>query len=714
MENAHISNHRPGVRLLEMLILIMVLGPSQLVGGIPLPLRTRAIDPAPDTWVEPISGVGPLILLIGERSTKQVLQNVRGLYNAFSLAAAPLGLLSLVTNLIRLCGIQALRAFIGYELEARVVAGLEVTRVNCAGVHAELVNGYVVRKAATEPQSQAIGAALLDGDLDDGWKIQNEALLQIRACEVFEREKERLGIPTHAAPVGWCLSISAETATKDGAKDAVEVMLDAINVNGKNLPNTVRRFQCAFQELFPGVKIEPGSPTSLQPSKRHLIFLCTFGAVSEFSTSTPSSFYSVTAIGVLSTCAILVVHCLALWSQDWQPSVALILAFGGYVGIVLSVTATVLLIHSSCTCIMMKHRTKANQAAGWMDGLVMANKNTDSLDTTGSEFLQSPKGSLSFEAVWMNDLTTRNAVISSSVAVLLTACFICHYVGLRSVRWWVSVGELGVCILAAFARTVTKDKQERFSVVPGIRIDKRCSSTGKITMQTAEKTEISMLRMDVRAYSTERLNKRVPTSAEHIAWHAARLCMVDKKIVNGVMSLTGMLLAITTDSRTSDGTVAVLASFNGGILVSEGLASPNTRLLISFRASPQSLCAPTPLLARAIMRQPQWALMNPTFSLSVPVGNVHIPSLSSMMNWWTVSEDRNDMGDLQTNLQWALLLVNLAFFVKLLKEGGPEVVREVEMGHKGAGRDSLSIAERVVDYLGGLFQQNATGDEHSH
>jgi len=702
MDNTRTPNY-PGARHLETLILI-ILSTSQLVGGVPLHLRARAIDPAPDNWAEPIACIGPLILLIGERNTKQVLQNVRGFHNAFCLAAAPLGLLSLVTHLIRLCGVQGLRAFIGYELEVRAVAGMEVTRVNCAGVHAELVNGYVVRKAAAEPQSKAIAAALLEGDLDDGREIRKEALAQIRACEAFEKEMARRGMPAHTAPVGWCLGISAETAMQDGAKEAVEVMLDAVDIDCKNSPITVRRFQHAFQELFPRIKIKPESPMSLTPSMCHLIFLCTFDAVSEFSTSIPSSIFVTTAIGVLSICAILVIHCLALRSQDWQPSVALILAFGGYLGIVLCVTATVLLIHSSCTYIMMKHRNKANQEVGWVNGLVMVNKNTDSMDTTGSEFLQSPKGSLIFEAVLMNNLTTRKALISSFVAVLLTACFVCHYVGLRSVRWWVSVGELGVCIFAAFARTVTKDKQERFTVIPGIKIDKRCSSTGKITMQAAEKTEISMLRMDARAYSTQRLSRQVPTSAEHIAWHAARLCIENAKIVDGIMSLTGMMLAVTTDSRSSsDGTIAILASFNGGILVSEGLASPNTRLLISFRACPKSLCAPTPLLARAIMRQPRWVQMNAASPLSMPIGTVHTPSLTSMMNWWTVSEDRNDMGDLQANLQWAFLLVNLAFFVKLLKEGGLEMVKQVEAGHEGAGSDSQAIAGKVVDYLGLYF-----------
>jgi hypothetical protein len=107
------------------------------------------------------------------------------------------------------------------------------------------------------------------------------------------------------------------------------------------------------------------------------------------------------------------------------------------------------------------------------------------------------------------------------------------------------------------------------------------------------------------------------------------------------------------------------------------------------------------------MRQPQWVQMNTTSPFSMPVGSVHIPTLGSMMNWWTVSEDRNDMGNLQRNLQWAFLLVNLAFFVKLLKDGGPEVIRQVEAGQEGAGDDSQTIAAKVVDSLRGLFQQQS-------
>lgn len=125
----------------------------------------------------------------------------------FSLSTAPLGLLSVVTSLIRCGGIQRLRAFIGYELEARAVAALEMTRVNCEGVHAEIVDGYIVRSASANPASQAIAVSLLQGSMKE---LRDEALLQIRLCEAFENEKLAKDVPDSVAAVQWVLPIVSD------------------------------------------------------------------------------------------------------------------------------------------------------------------------------------------------------------------------------------------------------------------------------------------------------------------------------------------------------------------------------------------------------------------------------------------------------------------------------------------------------------------------
>jgi hypothetical protein len=76
-----------------------------------------AVDSSYDAWATALSDIGPLILLVGERSTKQLLRDVRGFASAFSLATAPLGLVSVVTSLVRMRGSHRLRSFLGYELE---------------------------------------------------------------------------------------------------------------------------------------------------------------------------------------------------------------------------------------------------------------------------------------------------------------------------------------------------------------------------------------------------------------------------------------------------------------------------------------------------------------------------------------------------------------------------------------------------------------------
>jgi hypothetical protein len=202
-----------------------------LAAPLDLALQPRAIqsigyvDPSTDEWSSTLSGIGPLILLVGERTTKQVLRNVHGFSTAFSLAAAPLDLLSVATSLIRFCGTQKLRAFIGYELEARPVVGIEVTRVNCGGVGSHLTHGYVVRSIVANPASQLIAVSFLEGK-EKG--LESEALARIRASKRFESEKRRLGIPAGDANVNWCLHITAPGFAEEVKDSVVQTLIRAV------------------------------------------------------------------------------------------------------------------------------------------------------------------------------------------------------------------------------------------------------------------------------------------------------------------------------------------------------------------------------------------------------------------------------------------------------------------------------------------------------
>jgi hypothetical protein len=225
-------------------------------------------------------------------------------------------------------------------------------------------------------------------------------------------------------------------------------------------------------------------------------------------------------------------------------------------------------------------------------------------------------------------------------------------------------------------------------------------------MQQSEKIDRSLWNpgnLDVRAYSGRTFNLR-PTTAEHVAWHVAKLCVGDRRVSTRILELTGMVLAISKDGQEARSR-AVLVSFLGGVLVREGLGFPNARLGVGFRSSIAELAAPTPLLARAIMRQPQWMVDNVELGGdTIPIGNVHIPSINSMVDWWTLSEDRNDLGDLQKNLHWPLLLVNTAFFIALLTmpEEDIELKNAIEDSHEVTSGERQT-SEAIVGYFRDIF-----------
>lgn len=217
------------------------------VSGHPLTLPTlyrRGIDSSADAWSDTVAGVGPLILLVGEQSTKQLLCTLTGVANAFSLATAPLGLLSIVTSLLRLCGMENLRAFIGHDLEARTVAAVEMTRVNCGGVYAELVDGYLTRNTNGHPAGVAIGISMLEGEFSS---LNQEVVRQVMECDSYKESKRRKGIPDDCAQVRWCIQIVTHDATAEIVDKVVEILA---SIHGLDLTDPrIRRFRSRSRAL---------------------------------------------------------------------------------------------------------------------------------------------------------------------------------------------------------------------------------------------------------------------------------------------------------------------------------------------------------------------------------------------------------------------------------------------------------------------------------
>lgn len=102
------------------------------------------------------------------------------------------------------------------------------------------------------------------------------------------------------------------------------------------------------------------------------------------------------------------------------------------------------------------------------------------------------------------------------------------------------------------------------------------------------------------------------------------------------------------------------------------------------------------------MRQSEWRLQEDV-AIGISLGNVYIFAMQSMLEWWTLSEDRNDMSDLQRNLHWPMFLLNVAFFLGCFgiaeMEGHKERVDGLEVAHREVRTEGVKVAENVAGFL---------------
>ena len=658
-----------------------------------------AVDSSYDAWATALSDVGPLILLIGERSTKQLLRDVRGVSEAFSLAAAPLGLVSIVTSLLRVSGSHRLRSFLGFEQESRSVAALEMSRVNCNGIHTELVDGYLVRTTAATSTLHAGAAGVSALQCDLTVEAVRDIVTQLLSCHAYEAQKVRLKVPSTDAKLRWCSQVLMSNLQNGMDDQLLELIAAALQVNLLDPKADGLRSQIKHALHLPSNHVF--SPNSKKVESVNTIsFTFTFDAISEYCTANMTSRKFSILIGIMSMLTIVALYVIELhFSLGWKLSTGWLLTTLGYLGIVTFVTLAALHIQRACHSIPLRPKN-AHLSQQWRDGLVIA---TQSDSKQGADFLTAVDDDRqSFEAIWLSPLTRLACIKADAIGVSLTLSFLCHYLGLRSSSWWLGICELAICISAAFARSLTKSMPTKFGQDPNntahSKLEWRCYSTGLIKVQNVSevdgKSPSHPRRLDLRIYSTDN-SVSSPAVAETIAWHTASLALKDQAVLSWILEKTGMRLWSSPEGQ-QGGCRAMVVSFNGGLLASEGLVSNDAIMCVAFSCQTANLIAPTAWLARAIMRQPRWMVDRGALcSITDTIGKVHIPALSSIMSWWTVSELRNGPSDNQENLQWAFLLLNSAFFALLQSASSldQDLVTSFAGLHKGTNPNSESAAQ---------------------
>jgi len=268
-------------------------------------------------------------------------------------------------------------------------------------------------------------------------------------------------------------------------------------------------------------------------------------------------------------------------------------------------------------------------------------------------------------------------------------------------------------LVAAFARSTIKTRPDNFLVdtpTSGQKIDWRCCSTGIIEHGEADivKDTRDFRGLNFRVYS-EQPSITGPKIAERVAWQVAK--KIDMAVADWLLQLTGIVvevfrLPLEQQKR------AVIAGHHAGILVKEGLASPNTYQCTAFCASLESLACPTPYLSRTITRQRQWfvehSLLNDT---SEKVSAYYIPPLGQIAQWWGVSELRNGLVDNHENLQWACLYANICYFVALRRNCTDDEPLMAALEAANSGLDD-STANEVSDTLATYLKEKWSSENH--
>ncbi|KAF2110878.1 hypothetical protein BDV96DRAFT_650490 [Lophiotrema nucula] len=606
---------------------------------------------------------------------------------------------------------------------------MEVTRVNCGSVHAELVDGAIVRSTVPNPVSQAFAVVLLRGHSEI---TVNECIEQVRHCEAFQSKLRLKACPEGAADMKWCLRVTSPIADEEAGKAIMTIISDVLDVDEdfcqlqrtskrpiqhkrNQRPTFPRRGSSGWSmyssltgsTLFSrrnssGRKLEE-SPSFVLPRPLNVTFLYTFSGVSEFSAGPATPKFWSFVIACISLLAMLTVQILCFWNMDWA-SAGPVMVIAGYIGLSTGVSAAAWLIYSSQDSISLIVRENRRDVE-WRSGIIVAVKKPDSMDTSGTPFQQNESKSLNFEAVWLKPSTRKRLLASSLVTLFLTLSFVCHYLGLRSSRWWLAVSELVICLTAAVARTLIRSEpsRDKFELVDETSVDKRCFSTGLLDSTRpmrigTEKRSGSLL--DLRLYSLQR-TECAPAKGELIAWQAAKILHQTPGLTESILALLDMHVTICKGDTLMERKLVI--TYAGGILTEEGLAFPNAQMCLAFPAYISDLAAPTPLLVRGLMRQPEWSIENEDLAKkNLPwLGGMYITTMDSLLSWWILAEDRNDMNDQHSNLHGSTMMISLAFFLAILSayEDDVDLISGIEKLHQGCSKEEEDIAKNFVNFL---------------
>lgn len=601
-----------------------------------------SIENAQDAWSDLVAGVAPLILLVGERVTKQHLRESTSRIEYYMLGATPLGLITSIISLLRLASIPIAARLIGRSDELIRQACIEVTPVNTAEVTSVLSSGSVQRG---EGNGGAVSRLHVRESICTIPELRSEIVEVRKGIEGLNKAYRGIegSIPDHTALLVGRLSEPGHPTT---------ILREVGYLYTSSEAEDLKASQ-SLMECYLSVKV-----TAVGSEVNYL-----HGQVRSVRTNW--------SIVISSIAAMVAVHIASLHEAQWEVLLPWLFVVGGYVGLLLTI-----FVYGEAVKARIRTTTIRLSVGRGSNYIALQTGNIDKEGTLGHVLpLVEAERHDYVKVSCLLPLKLRTEVLGTLGGVLFLISFLFHYLGLRSVQWWVSVCELGICLIMVMVRTLVS--RYPFKFVEGDSVyDTDLRSVGVIRpsarkqahLRDADDTKLRLTQF-VRAHFGYRNMGPKTQGDTAAALLACSLNQWDPEKLRGLFAIVG--LHDCRAMHVKDETYMIIHAGGTGLLTKEGYLRPADAQVWAQEVTVEQ--AKTHSLVtwatNGLMRNEEFEVLSDF--RGIVTQQVFIPAVDGVIDWWLRSEGMNSSIANCDNLQWGGALSLALLFCALDATGCP-------------------------------------------
>jgi hypothetical protein len=597
--------------------------------------RNFSLENAQDEWSTLIAGIAPLILLVGERVTKQHLREASTRFDYYILGATPIGLVTSLVSLLRLISLPIVLRLIGRSDELLQDTCKEITPVNTGSV-SSILEGGRVQRGNPETQQGSTGVSTNVVSRLHFWNFRT-------TVEEMADEAQR---------------IQANLKSMDAAyKNSTDL---TIPIHNALLVGSFHTERPPF-EVLPDIKRIYGVADHSDNNGKQMagilsIKVTAVGGEVNFAKGEVRSKLSNISLVITSIILMLAVHLLALVDNDWQVTLAWICVVAGYIGLLLSVAIYAEAIKQRIDSMAVQLGPHTPGGDGTF--VALQNGNLDQEGKTGYSLPISSLGHIDMVKISTLRQPSTFAQLTGTLAgVSFIASFLVHYLGLRSIQWWVSICELAICFIMVGFRTLVSRDPVIFSPSDS-SFDFDLRSIGVITPKAQKRATVIDTDIPYQNFSCFRLflgirSMDVKTEGDTVAaLLAANLNQMNASSRQRIFDIIGIgdcqMMTIPGSSK-----CVVIHCGGTGLLTTEGFLRPAKPLVWGTEFTLEQLDKESLVgwVIHGMNRNEELQLLKQFAKFTTQA--VHIPATNSVVDWWLRSEGSNKWEYNVRNLQWS-------------------------------------------------------------